>query len=122
MVMNDLSGEVAGWWQTGLNWRGQGRPEGWADRAGSENGRGQGRLEAFVARQGGLWQEQKGKLMRGGWADSSTGFLSLRLQLQVNAELVWGDSCQNLRLANLSHKHYANSQGRVLREIFFFFC
>ena len=24
--------------------------------------------------------------MRGGWAGSSTGFLSLRLQLQVNAE------------------------------------
>lgn len=26
--MNDLSGEVAGWWQTGLNWTGQGRPKG----------------------------------------------------------------------------------------------
>lgn len=69
-----------------------------------------------MARQGGLW-----KLMRGGWADGSTGFLSLRLQLQVNAELVWGDSCQNLRLANLSHKHYANTARAEFEGDFFFF-
>ena len=69
-----------------------------------------------MARQGGLW-----KLMRGGWADGSTGFLSLRLQLQVNAELVfWGDSCQNLRLANLSHKHYANTARAEFEGDFFF--
>ena len=36
---------VAGWEQRGLNLRGQGRPEGWADRAASENGRRRGGLE-----------------------------------------------------------------------------
>lgn len=67
-----------------------GQTPGVGRQAASENGRRRGGLEAFVARQGGLWREHKGKLMRGGWAGSSTGFLSLRLQLQVNAELVWG--------------------------------
>lgn len=37
-----------------------------------------------------MGQEQKGKLIRGEWADSSLGFLSFRLQLLVNAGLVWG--------------------------------
>ena len=74
-----------------------------------------------MARQGGLWREHKGELMRGGWAGSSMGFLSLRLQLQVNAEFVWGDSCQNLRLANLSHKHYADIARAELEGDFFFF-
>lgn len=117
MVMNDLSGEVAGWGKQGLNWTGQGRPKGWADRAGSENGGVQGEAGGIVARQGVAMQ-----LMRSGvWADGSTGFLSLRLQLQVNAELVLGDSCQNLRLANLYIVHYANITKQSLREIFFFF-
>lgn len=45
-----------------------------------------------MARQGGLRvvRKDKGKLMRGGWADSSSGFLSPRLQLLVNAGLAFG--------------------------------
>lgn len=55
-------------------------------------GLGTGGLEEFVARQGGLRvaRKDKGKLMRGGWADSSSGFLSPRLQLLVNAGLAFG--------------------------------
>lgn len=89
--------------EVGLDWAG---PWGWAGRAGSGGAAGQ---EEFVAGQGGLCQEQKGKLMRGGWADSSPGFLSLRWQLPVNAGLAAGNSCQSVILANLWPQHNVNT-------------
>lgn len=56
-----------------------------------------------------LCQEQKGKLIRGEWADSSFGFLSFSLQLLANTGLVWGRQLSHPDLANLLHKHYVNT-------------
>lgn len=58
----------------------------WTDRAVSGNRAAQ---KSVWWGKGGMGQEQKGKLIRGEWADSSLGFLSFRLQLLVNAGLIW---------------------------------
>ena len=69
-----------------LDWAGLGRPErptgpGLGTK-GVEKNLWQGKV--------GSRQEQNGKLMRGDWADSSSGCLSFRQQLLANAELIWG--------------------------------